>query len=157
MMRNKKLVIAASLLIVGCGILITVAIMSANRKAVTTATTTAPTIDTSLHITNFSSYWNVSAASQYAIENQINRYLADTNKSASRVGAIRQDSFKTTTDGLISTTVFLVDIPNLKRSYKVSLGSDASTGENSIYILCPASSELLYPPFDCKDDLSEQP
>jgi hypothetical protein len=107
-----------------------------------------------LQIENFSAYPDITPSTQTAIVNSLQQYIDKTNSTTAITGVVRNGSYNKTTDGAISITTFLIDISAVQRTYKVHIGSDTSTGENSLYILCPTDAELQYPPFECKDDLT---
>jgi hypothetical protein len=157
MIYNKKFIIFIVAVIL-CGI--GVAVVLLNRPAATptsenTTTTTTTTSSAALKISNFSTYEDIDVTTKATIVSSIDHYIADTSHTTDPIGTIRDGSYKKTVDGTISTIVFLVDIPSLKRSYKINFGTDSSTGQQTLYTLCPTSDELVYPSFNCKDDLSE--
>lgn len=164
MSLGKKIVVGVVIFAVICGGAITLAVL--NRKSdpkpleetsdQETPSSPQPKLDLSLQIKNFSSYPDISDATKTTIKESVNRYLEDIPRTSAPVGVIRDGSYNKTTSGSMSNIVFLLDIASLKRSYKIDLGTDSSTGEQSLYTLCPSSTEAIYPPFDCKDDLSEE-
>lgn len=107
-----------------------------------------------LRIENFSAYPDITPSTQTAIVDSLQQYIDKTNSTTAITGAIRDGSYNKATDGTISITTFLIDISAVQRTYKIHIGSDTSTGENSLYVLCPTDAELKYPPFECKDDLT---
>jgi hypothetical protein len=160
MIYNKKLVIGLlAAIIVIIGIAVTAALTMRSTKTADNSTDATPQATSSsspLRIENFSSYPDIDITTKATITESIDHYIADVSHNSDPVGIVREGSYRQTGDGITSNIVFLVDIASLKRSYKIDLGSDISTGENSLYILCPAISELIYPAFDCKDDRSEE-
>jgi len=109
-----------------------------------------------LRIENFSSYPDVETSTKTAVTDSLIYYVEGIPHTAELTGVIRDGSYKKTVDGSEVDIAFLVDIANLKRSYKISFISDSSTGRRTLYTLCPLDSELIYPAFNCKDDLSEE-
>lgn len=75
--------------------------------------------------------------------------------AASYAATIRDTSYKTSTtsDGFPQRN-FVVDIPAIKQSYHITVEGDSSTDYQTVYILCPTASELIYPAFTCKDQTS---
>ncbi len=62
---------------------------------------------------------------------------------------IRKNSYVDIPSQTGTAVRFLVDIPNIKRTYVVSISRD---DENDyIDILCPKDSDMIYAPFECKD------
>lgn len=164
MIRNKAIIIGVGVVVLVCGIVITSIVLSRNAEPVPVEqapksaqedTAPKPDADLSLHLEGFTPYPDVDSATQATIANSINRYLANVARTSTPIGVLREQSYKKTVNGSVTNITFLIDIANLKRSYKISIGKDTSTTENSMYILCPSSEELIYPAFDCKDDLSE--
>jgi hypothetical protein len=156
MMRSKTIIgigIAAVVLLIG-GIIIA---MLANQSPTqdTTTSDAAAEAPPSLYIENFFSYPNITNGVREGITSSIQRYLGNEPENTTLTGVIRDGSYKETSDGTISNMSFLVDIESVQRTYKISYGTDTSTGEGSLYTLCPTKDELRYPPFDCKDDISE--
>jgi cytoskeletal protein RodZ len=159
MIHNKKFIIGCVVVIILGGI--GIAALLLNRPATpdntstTTDTTAEQTSDAPLEIENFSSYEDISITTKATIRDAIDHYLADTPHTTDPIGIIRDGSYKKTPDGTITVIEFLVDIASLKRSYKINFSTDSSTDQQTLYTLCPAKNELIYPPFNCKDDLSE--
>lgn len=77
---------------------------------------------------------------------------------------IRKDSISTndSTSAGTTTSSFLVDIPKIEQSYRLEVtyptkkATDPSIGYAAV-VLCPTTSELIYPAFNCEDILSEDP
>lgn len=95
-----------------------------------------------------------SVATQTAIITEISSYLALDNINTSKMeGAVRQESYTQEETDNTTITTLLIDIPVIKRTYKViSSASGSPDGDNSLYIRCPSKNELIYDTFDCKDD-----
>lgn len=93
---------------------------------------------------------------QTAITAEINSYLALDDINTNNVkGVVRKDSYTQDIAHDTTVTTLLIDIPTIKRTYKVlSSASGTPDGDNSLYIRCPSESELIYDTFDCKDDTS---
>jgi cytoskeletal protein RodZ len=160
-MRYSKKLIVAAIVVLGLGLIIAiVAVVNQLNQPLPNEEppkeNTSSLVDLSLRIDNFSSYPKIDDSTKTLVTEAIDRYLAAIPHTETPIGVIREGSYKETTDGSISNTTFLVDIARMKVSYKISIGSDSSTGEKSMYTLCPEAGELIYPPFDCKDDLSEE-
>jgi len=96
----------------------------------------------------------LSSDKQSVIVSGIDNYLkADSIKTDNLMGIVRKDSFTQREVYGSNVITVLIDIPNAKRSYKISSsGSGSPDGDNSLYILCPAQDELIYGSFNCKDD-----
>lgn len=88
-----------------------------------------------------------------SIQNAIYDKIEDRINS-NTTGVIRDGSIESTSDKDALTIQLIVDIASLKESYVVSYGSDSSTGESSLYILCPDDKDLIYPKFECVSDAS---
>jgi hypothetical protein len=159
MIYNKKFIIGllAVVVIIG-GIAAAAILMIRDSKKTDRPVDAAPqtTSSSPLRIENFSSYPDIDITTKATITESIGHYIADVPHKSDPIGVIREGSYKKTGDELASNITFLVDIASLKRSYKIDLGSNLSTGENSLYTLCPAEGELIYPAFNCKDDLNEE-
>jgi hypothetical protein len=157
MIYNKKFIIGFLIFIALC--IATLAVVVLTHKDTTqppvTDTPSQTTSDAPLKIENFSSYEDINITTKSTIVDAIEHYISDTPHTSDPIGVIREGSYKKTTNGSITNIVFLVDIASLKRTYKIDFGTDSSTGQNTLYTLCPSTNELIYPPFNCKDDLSE--
>jgi cytoskeletal protein RodZ len=160
MRYNKNLVITA-IIVFGLGLIIAIATVFSQLNQPLPSEeppkeNTSSVTDLSLRIDNFSSYPKIDDSTRTLVTDSIDRYLVAIPHTETPVGSVREGSYKETVDGSVSNTTFLVDIANMKVSYKISIGSDSSTGEKTMYTLCPEAGELIYPPFECKDDLSEE-
>lgn len=71
-------------------------------------------------------------------------------------GNIRQGSIKnyTTANGL-PVVEMLIDLPDIKRTFKLTIEGDGDSGYQAAFITCPAQSELVYPPTKCVGQESE--
>jgi hypothetical protein len=152
MSRNRLLIIGAvvfTLLIVALGI---VGLFSSSKSSTSSSTATQTTpaaTPVSLTIESFAKDTGIYTASvQKSIESAL---LAKISSTTSLTGHVRSGSLIVTATGTAKNTRFIVDFPDIKRSYVASLGEDSSTGEASLYILCPAANELIYPSFNCVD------
>lgn len=64
---------------------------------------------------------------------------------------VRDGSFKTTTNEEgIPYHQMLVDLPSLKRTYKVTLLGGDDYEQEILYVNCPDKTELVYPEQPCK-------
>lgn len=145
------LLVAAAIITVGAIIMLVI-----NRNA--TQTPPMETIDSdisSIRINNFSAYNNIDADVRASIEDDLNRYISDIAPNSTATGVIREGSYQETNESGAKNIIFIVDFAEPKLTYKISIGQDPSTGERSIYIICPTENELIYPPFNCKDTFSE--
>lgn len=79
-------------------------------------------------------------------------YLNQDNIHGTYEAQIRENSLKATTNPDGKEVTFILDIPELKRSYKSSVGSSNGSEQNTIYTLCVDKAEAIYPDFNCKDD-----
>lgn len=99
--------------------------------------------------------YELSSANQRAISDGVKQYLSNADKNTDDVkGEVRDGSFSKKIVNGGSVSKLLVDIPSVEWTYKISLSSDAD-GYGGLYIVCPTPEELIYEPFNCKDDLSE--
>jgi hypothetical protein len=159
MIYNKKIIIGIVAAVILCSVAIIAALMTRQPSEESDVPATIPTqtiSDAPLKIEKLSLHPDINAETQTAITESIDRYIADTPHNTAPIGVVREGSYKKTTTGTTSDIVFLVDIASLKRSYKISYTTDSVEGQNILYTLCPDTSELIYPPFNCKDDLSEE-
>jgi len=158
MIYNKKFIIGFLVVVAIIGIAVTL-LLTSHKEAKTpdtsVNTSSQNTSSAPLTIKNFSSYEDLSVTTKNTIIGAIDHYISDTPHHTAPVGVIREGSYKKTESGTITNIVFLVDIASLKRTYKINFGTDSSTGQQTLYTLCPSSDELIYPAFNCKDDLSE--
>lgn len=136
------------LAIVALGI---IGLFSSNKASNTAAIPATQTTTSSAGVTieDFAKDTSIYSASlQQSIESAI---TAKVMPSTTLTGYIRSGSLKVAATGTAKNTRFIVDIPDIKRSYVASLGEDSSTGEQSLYILCPSVDEIIYPSFNCVD------
>lgn len=99
----------------------------------------------------------VTTQTEKNIKEQIYMYLKESGVTqlGSINGAVRESSYKSTTDGNIISIEFLVDFNAIKRSYKISIGRDSVDDITTSYIICPSLNEMVYPSSACKDSQSE--
>lgn len=93
-----------------------------------------------------------------SIEKNIYSYASRTvsNPKPYYNAIIRSGSYKKTysqTDDNTPVIDFLVDIPDIKRTYKVDYSGGKYSAEHILYILCPDTDEMIYPTFACQDDV----
>ncbi|HJP81572.1 MAG TPA: hypothetical protein VJ841_04220 [Candidatus Saccharimonadales bacterium] len=105
---------------------------------------------------DFGSYPDLQDTDKTAITSGLQAYVDKTGSTSGITGSIRDGSYKKSAEGTVITIQFLIDIPSVKRTYKINIGRDSSTGENSLYILCPDTNELKYGTFDCVDDVTRK-
>ncbi len=94
-------------------------------------------------------------ATQSAVVSQIKLYLvkADINTTNLK-GKVRDNSYTEKEVDGGSLKELLVDIPDIKRTYKVSAAaSDTDNGDDSLFIVCPSKDELIYGTFKCQSDV----
>lgn len=89
------------------------------------------------------------------VESQAYKLLAEQIKDPKEYyeGEIRQNSVvsKDTTNQDATTLSFLIDIPELKRTFKVQIEQGENEEYTTLYVVCPEPSEFKYPAVDCKD------
>lgn len=121
-----------------------------NKKSIAVATASVG----NLSITNKDTYSKtISDAVFTTTEDSLYKKIKSTG-TTKIAGIVRTDSVKTNNRVEdVKTVRFIVDIPDLKQTYVVSYGTDDSTGEKSIYILCPDKTERIYPEFSCESDI----
>jgi hypothetical protein len=160
MMRDRKLLVGG---IIVFGMLCTIAVIgyfvySSQPQKEDSEVSSDYVVYAPLQVDGFSAYAaDISSATQTSITTSLQRYIDTTNSTTTIKGVIRSGSYsKANTSDTMSVVTFLIDFSGIQRTYKISIGSDTSTGENSLYVLCPTTAELRYPPFNCKDDLSSQ-
>lgn len=152
MIDRKKLFVIGSVFIVLMLIIVTATILLQPSKEENTKTdvTTTPFVINGLNNPKYL----FSTETQAAIILGIEQYLeADNIKTDNVEGVIRTDSYTQREEGSATVSTLLIDIPSVKRTYKVSSsGSGDPNGDNSLFILCPSQDELRYGAFNCKDD-----
>lgn len=154
-MNNKKqltalLVAVAAIILVG-----TIIWLVVNRFS--TQTPPMETIDTdvaSVRIDNLLSFEDIDVDTRATIEDSLNQHISELFPNTMSAGIVREGSYVKTLHEAGATSTFLVDFADLKLTYKVTVGQDNTTGEHSVYVICPSENELIYAPFNCKDDLS---
>ncbi len=96
--------------------------------------------------------YGFSTNTQKSITGSIKNFLvADKINTTNIAGKVREGSYSKESVNGGTTVNVLIDIPSIERSYKASLSRDAD-GYGGLYITCPTPDELIYEPFDCKDD-----
>lgn len=90
----------------------------------------------------------ISTYQQQAIATSV---YENIGKKGNFTGKIREGSFKQYTDGDYTYVKFLVDIPTLKHTYKVTAAIAGPDDYRAIEVLCPDKNELIYGSFSCKD------
>jgi hypothetical protein len=153
-MANKKLI--ASLIAIAAIILVgTIIWLVINRFS-----TQAPPMETvdadvaSVRINNLSSFTDIDIDARATIEDSLNQHISELFPDTTSTGIVREGSYVKTIHEAGATSTFLVDFADLKLTYKITVGQDSTTGEHSVYVICPSENELIYAPFNCKDDLS---
>ena len=154
--RKKNIIIVLLLifLIVAVGSLVIYKNMNQkNNDSLPLKTSTTQAVD-SLDIKNLYLYTDdININTQEKIESAVYSTVKESLPGVKKLeGTVRNDSFISSKMGTGSLITFLVDIKSVQRSYKISLGTDEDTGENSLYVLCPTEPELIYPAFSCKGD-----
>lgn len=115
---------------------------------------TSTTTKTSVRLINYSTYAQQLEKDKVdTFLRSVEAYLSEDKLTKQYSASIRENSLKENNNQPIYSVEFIVDIPEIKRSYKSSISSDSSTGQNTIYTLCLDKSEMIYPDFNCKDDL----
>ena len=154
----KKIIIAVLLISVFIiGVFVFISMQSSEQDLVIENNTSINTSDVSksLIIDNYNTYKDeVSEADINLFTGSVSDYLTIDKLTKQYNAIIRDGSFTDTTDGDIHSISFIIDIASVKRSYKASIGKDASTGQNTLYTLCVDKSEQVYPDFNCMDDIS---
>ena len=64
---------------------------------------------------------------------------------------VRDNSFKMSTVDALNTASLLVDIPALQRTVKVTFESPSDGSYNTLHVVCPDQTELVYKPVACKE------
>jgi hypothetical protein len=72
------------------------------------------------------------------------------NPKTTYTAEVREWSYRITTKNQATTTSFMVDIPEVKQSYRVEAGN-SSDGYGAVYVFCPSAQQLIYPAFSCSD------
>jgi hypothetical protein len=75
-----------------------------------------------------------------------------TNPKGSYSGNVRKGSYIVRTENNITFGSFLIDIPELQRTIKITLESSSIGGYNTVYFVCPNQSELVYKPIVCSEE-----
>ena len=153
----KKIIVVVLLIaVLIIGVITFVSMQNGEQDLVIENNTSVNTSDMSksLIIDNYNTYKDeVSEADITLFAESVSDYLTIDKLTKQYNAIIRDSSFTDTTDGDIHSISFIVDIASVKRSYKASIGKDASTGQNTLYTLCVDKSEQIYPDFNCMDDL----
>jgi hypothetical protein len=118
----------------------------------------------STSIDNFSNkVENISADERLNIKNSLEyavSYNVPEAKDSINYGSvfIRDGSYEQYSDGDLLLTSFIVDIPNLKQSYRIfdTYADQTMLGDYTQLALCLPISDLVYGDFQCKDRLSEE-
>ena len=68
-------------------------------------------------------------------------------------GEIRGGSIqKSISESGVPVVTFMVDIPDEKRSFKITIDGSEEAGYYSTYITCPSDADLIYPKVACKEE-----
>lgn len=121
-----------------------------------------------IKIENYNHYLKKSPKdTRYAVFTSLyNTVSLNTTNPPQTNAVIREGSFTSTTTQDPSEipyeyTTFLIDIEELQQTYSAQVSwsnnPDANLGGYPILITCPSEDQLIYPAFDCKDSLSEDP
>lgn len=153
MIKNKKILIIAGLLIFILVVTVGIILVSTNSKEQEQKEQANPFTISGLDDPKYL----FSSEKQAAVVSGIDYYLkADDIDTNNMTGVVRKDSFSQKEVYGSTVITLLVDIADVKRTYKVSSsGSGSPDGDNSLYILCPSPEELIYGSFNCKDDTNE--
>lgn len=122
----------------------------------------------STNIDNFSSYFrNVPNEKRDAVFSALYGTIAnnlDDNTPTPTSGAIiRKNSVNTEyiEASLSNFSTFIVDIESIQQSYDIQMSwsnnPDTTIAGYEILITCPTENQLIYPEFECKDMLSQDP
>lgn len=153
-MNNKK---RTALLITVVAVILISAIVWLVVSRSSSQTPPMETVDadiTSIRVNNLSSFEDITIDARATIEDSLNQHISELVPNATSTGTVREGSYIKTINEAGASSTFLVDFADLKLTYKVTIGQDSATGEHSVYVICPSESELIYAPFNCKDDLS---
>lgn len=65
-------------------------------------------------------------------------------------GNIRGGSLQQSTTSIGAPRVeVLVDLPDIQRTFKITIEGNEESGYQTVYITCPSPAELVYPPTPC--------
>ncbi|MCL1929539.1 hypothetical protein FWF93_00055 [Candidatus Saccharibacteria bacterium] len=116
-------------------------------------------------ITNYDQHvQNLPESERAALQNVLYDTIAMNYSKKSPVTirdvVIRDDSYQQTLEGDYYTTSFMLDIPSIQQSYRVSHSWSPTEELNQTsyryLILCPKSEELIYPNFKCTDAIRQE-
>jgi hypothetical protein len=106
---------------------------------------------------------NLPDSEQTLIEQNLYYTVKLNSTTAAENATIRDGSYTQTFGGqMVYTTTFLVDIPNLKQTYRVSdQWSPLPPDQSGLYdyttlVLCPDPGDLIYEPFTCVDRVTQE-
>jgi hypothetical protein len=89
------------------------------------------------------------AAAQDAIKDMV--IVNEPNNTTSYVAVVRKDSISNSTTSYGAPKLrYIVDLPELQRTFVVEREGDASSDFASLYVLCPGVNELRYPAKSCR-------
>lgn len=101
--------------------------------------------------------YKLTAQDQVDITDRLKYYLKEADiQTTNLVATVRENSYtyRTINSGYAKEATLLVDIPDVKRTYKTSVRY--THGIHSVYIFCPSDKELKYGTFECEDDSYEE-
>lgn len=149
-MRRRGLIITIiAVLVLGLGTL--AAVMLFGPKSQTNTTTEEPAVKKAITITNAGGHRDImSAEIETQVQLKITSQLPVNDNSYA--AAIRESSIERAQVDTGTHITYLIDIPAQKRTYRISLGQDPSTGESSVYVVCPDKADLLYGEFACTNE-----
>ncbi len=159
MTRTRRIVIVlVVVLVVLIGLFVVVKNGNKERAAPSTVGTGNRVNPTyfAVNLTNARSYKNdIPSISDYELWNAL---WKKTNQNIEQrqdyyFGNVRDGSLQktTSTDG-VPIISFIVDMPEQKRSLKVTLDGSEESGYFSTYISCPSDTELVYEKVPCAED-----
>ena len=117
----------------------------------------------SININNFNTVKNLNSETAEKVTNMLYKTIARNNPSLTSVpnsnAIVRQDSITENNDGATYSGSFLVDIEEIKQSYKIQYSwskNNSTVSSYDVVVSCPTKNELIYGDFDCTDIVTEE-
>lgn len=152
--RKKLILIILVLLVIGSVIIVAFSLKNDDVSIKGVDKSQAETKD--VDVTNLDSYSDrIGEGYRSDIREMLYTYLklSGADISAAPSGVIRDGSYQSNTNEYGEVMSFLVDFPDLKRSYKVVFSNDTS-GYKAVNIICPPATEMIYDEVECKDSIN---
>lgn len=156
MISRKKLLIVVGILVL-LGVFVAIAIRRDNSTNQPTNSIQEPDSNEAwtVTITNIDQYKEVSSEQYSSLTKGLYTFLKKNVPTAgiAYTGNIREGSYvKSLTPAQDPNIEFLVDIPKVERTYKVTIEGSEESEYQTIYVTCPTASELVYKPSSCNDE-----